>query len=137
VSPSIKKPQLRRTEETAPPEPTGIPTDPPADTALDLALWETVKDSSDVEEFLHYLQRFPDGAFAEIARDRITALSEAPSEPSQVAAPAVDADTVVELTFWESVRDSDNPDMYEAYLEKYPDGEFVPLAKVRLEELRQ
>jgi adenylate cyclase len=125
-------------EETAPPETPGIPTDPPANnTALDLGLWETVKDSSDVEEFLHYLQRFPDGEFAEIARDRITALSQAPSEPSQVAAPAVDAGTAVELTFWESVRDSDNPDMYEAYLEKYPDGEFVPLAKVRLEELRQ
>jgi hypothetical protein len=27
--------------------------------------------------------------------------------------------------------------MYEAYLEKYPNGEFVPLARVRLEELRQ
>jgi hypothetical protein len=26
--------------------------------------------------------------------------------------------------------------MYEAYLEKYPNGEFVPLAQVRLEELR-
>jgi adenylate cyclase len=49
----------------------------------------------------------------------------------------VDADTAVELTFWESVRDSDNPDMYEAYLEKYLDGEFVPLAKVRLDKLRQ
>ena len=52
-------------------------------------------------------------------------------------ASAVDADTPVELSFWESVRVSDNPDMYEAYLEKYPNGEFVPLAKVRLEELRQ
>jgi adenylate cyclase len=125
-------------EETAPPEIPGIPTDPPAKSrALDFALWETVKDGSDVEEFLRYLQRFPDGEFAEIARDRITALSQAPSEPSQVAAPAVDADTAVELTFWGSVRASDNPDMYEAYLEKYPDGEFVPLAKVRLEELRQ
>jgi adenylate cyclase len=125
-------------EETAPTEPTGIPTDPPADsTALDLALWETVKDSGDVEGLLHYLQRFPEGEFAEIARDRITALSEGPLEPSEIAVPAVDADTAVELTFWESVRDSDNPDMYEAYLEKYPDGEFVPLAKVRLEELRQ
>jgi adenylate cyclase len=119
-------------------EPTGIPTDPPADrTSLDLALWQTVKDSGDVEEFLHYLQRFPEGELAEIARDRITALSEGPSEPSEIAVPALDADTAVELTFWESVRDSDNPDMYEAYLEKYPDGEFVPLAKVRLEELRQ
>jgi hypothetical protein len=27
--------------------------------------------------------------------------------------------------------------MYEAYLEKYPNGEFVPLAKVRLEELHK
>jgi adenylate cyclase len=54
-----------------------------------------------------------------------------------VVASAVDADTAVELSFWESVRVSDNPDMYEAYLEKYPNSEFVPLARVRLEELRQ
>jgi adenylate cyclase len=124
-------------EDTAPPQPPGIPTDPPDSTALDLAMWETVSDSGDVEGFLHYLQRFPEGEFAEIARDRITALSQAPPQTPQVVAPAVDADTAVELSFWESVRVSDNPDMYEAYLEKYPNGEFVPLAKVRLEELRQ
>ena len=124
-------------EETAPQQPPGIPTDPPDSTALDLAMWETVSDSGDVEGFLHYLQRFPEGEFAEIARDRITALSQAPSQTPQVVASAVDADTAVEVSFWESVRVSDNPDMYEAYLEKYPNGEFVPLAKVRLEELRQ
>ena len=126
-------------EETAPPQPHGTPTDPPAadSTALDLAMWETVSDSGDVEGFLHYLQRFPEGEFAEIARDRITALSQAPPPTPEVVAPAVDADTAVELSFWESVRVSDNPDMYEAYLEKYPNGEFVPLAKVRLAELRQ
>jgi hypothetical protein len=126
-------------EETAPPQPHRIPTDPPAadSTALDLAMWETVSDSGDVEGFLHYLQRFPEGEFAEIARDRITALSQAPPSTPQVVAPAVDADTAVELSFWESVRASDNPDMYEAYLEKDPNGEFVPLAKVRLAELRQ
>ena len=124
-------------EDTAPPQPPGIPTDPPDSTALDLAMWETVSDSGDVEGLLHYLQRFPEGEFAEIARDRITALSQAPPQTPQVVAPAVDADTAVELSFWESVRISDNPDMYEAYLEKYPNGEFVPLAKVRLAELRQ
>jgi adenylate cyclase len=122
-------------EELAPPQPSGIPTEPPAaeSTALELAMWETVSSSGDVEAFLHYLQRFPAGEFAEIARDRITALSHTP----QVVAPAVEADTAIELSFWESVRTSDNPDMYEAYIEKYPNGEFVPLAKVRLEELRQ
>jgi hypothetical protein len=126
-------------EETAPPQPPGIPSESRAaeSTTLDLAMWETVSDSNDVEGFLHYLDRFPEGEFAEIARNRITALSQAPSEMPQIVVPAVDADTAVELSFWESVRVSDNPDMYEAYLEKYPNGEFVPLAKVRLEELRQ
>jgi adenylate cyclase len=33
------------------------------------------------------------------------------------------------------MKDSDNPDMFRAYLERYPDGAFAPLAKVRLEEL--
>ena len=126
-------------DTTPPPQPPGIPTDPPAadNTALDLAMWETVNDSNDVEGFLHFLQRFPEGEFAAIARNRITALSEGPNQTSQAVAPAVDADAAVELSFWESVTVSDNPAMYDAYLKKYPDGEFVPLAKVRLEELRR
>ena len=33
------------------------------------------------------------------------------------------------------MKDSDNPDMFRAYLERYPDGAFAPLAKVRLGEL--
>jgi class 3 adenylate cyclase len=125
-------------EEAAPPQPPGIPTEPRADEGtLDLAMWETASESSDVEGFLHYLQRFPQGEFAAIARDRITALSHPRPQTPIVVAPVADADTAVELTFWESVRASDNPNMYEAYLEKYPNGEFVPLAKVRLEELGQ
>jgi adenylate cyclase len=125
-------------EEIAPPQPAGIPTDSrDADSpALDLAMWETVSGSGNVESLLHYLQRFPGGEFAEIARGRIAALSQVRPEAPQVVAPAVEADIAVELSFWESVRASDNPDMYKAYLEKYPDGEFVPLAKLRLQELR-
>ena len=41
---------------------------------------------------------------------------------------------MVELAFWESVRESDNPTMYEAYLDS--DGEFAALARARLDELR-
>ena len=48
-------------------------------------MWETVSDSNDVEGFLHYLERFPEGEFAEIARNRITALSQPPSETPQIA----------------------------------------------------
>jgi adenylate cyclase len=39
------------------------------------------------------------------------------------------------LSFWESVRGSDNPALIQAYLEKYPEGEFSPLAHIRVDEL--
>jgi len=45
-------------------------------------------------------------------------------------------DREAELSFWESVRESDNPASLQAYLEKYPDGEFKSLAEIRLSELR-
>ena len=41
----------------------------------------------------------------------------------------------VELLFWESVRNSDNPSSLRAYLEKYPDGDFRVLAEIQLNEL--
>jgi len=41
-----------------------------------------------------------------------------------------------ELSFWESVRDSDQPQELEAYLKTYPDGTFAPLARLRLERLK-
>ena len=97
--------------------------------AVDLAMWQAVSASERVEEFLHYLERFPEGEFAGIARERIAALS----APTSTTLPK---ETAVELSFWDSVKDSDNRAMFEAYLEKYPDGEFVALARVKLAELR-
>ena len=44
-------------------------------------------------------------------------------------------DREIELAFWESVRESANPALIEAYLQKYPKGEFSTLAEIRLGEL--
>lgn len=41
----------------------------------------------------------------------------------------------VELTFWQSVRDSNDVNAYRSYLNKYPDGEFADLARMRVLEL--
>jgi class 3 adenylate cyclase len=100
-------------------------------TAVDLAMWRAASSSDRVQEYLAYLERFPAGEFAALARERIAALSEAPSEPASVT-----ADAAVELSFWESVKGSTNPALYEAYLAKYPEGNFVLLAKAMLDELR-
>ncbi len=52
--------------------------------------------------------------------------SPAPSEPGRAA---------LELEFWNSIKDSDNPADYQAYLETFPSGTFSRLARNRLTEL--
>jgi hypothetical protein len=42
----------------------------------------------------------------------------------------------IEVTFWNSVKDSDDRLAFEAYLKKYPDGEFKELAELRLSRFR-
>jgi adenylate cyclase len=41
----------------------------------------------------------------------------------------------VDLLFWESIKDGDKAAMFEAYLEKFPEGEFRSLAEIRLADL--
>ena len=118
----------------SPTEPDGLPMGTVDDgtVRLDHAMWQTVSGSDRVEEYLHYLEQFPEGEFAALARDRIAALSQAKLPTS-----AIPADTAIELSFWDSVKDSDNPALYQAYLEKYPEGNFASLATAKLEELEQ
>ncbi|MDE0390693.1 MAG: SUMF1/EgtB/PvdO family nonheme iron enzyme [Rhodospirillales bacterium] len=40
-----------------------------------------------------------------------------------------------ELLFWESVKDSQNPEELQAYLDRYPEGTYAVLARSRLKEL--
>ncbi len=61
----------------------------------------------------------------------------------EVPAPAAAADKAeaqptqqAELLFWESIKDSTNPAMFQAYLKRYPNGEFVELAEAKLAELQ-
>jgi hypothetical protein len=57
----------------------------------------------------------------------------APSErsPAQPSPP----DSAAEIAFWNSIKDSRRPEEFSAYLEKFPNGAFVPLAKGRLSQL--
>ena len=45
------------------------------------------------------------------------------------------AEVEIELAFWNSVKDSDQRAMFEAYLEKYPEGEFRSLAEISIARL--
>jgi adenylate cyclase len=97
--------------------------------ALELALWDSVKDGSPAE-LESYLEQYPEGTFASLAQTRLEAapLSPAPAPPTaeEVAADALD------LAFWNSVKDSNRPEELEAYLEQHPNGHFAGLARARL-----
>jgi class 3 adenylate cyclase len=97
---------------------------------FELAFWESIKDSEDPAEFTAYLEKYPGGAFAVLAETRLKALREQEAEAGRE--PQADE---VELAYWDSVKYSDNAEMFRAYLERYPEGAFAPLAKVRLDEL--
>jgi len=117
--------------EQAEPTAAPAPVSEPDLVTVELAFWESIKESTDPAEFAAYLEQYPEGSFAALAEARRQALTEAQAAP---APENPEADTT-ELTFWDSVKDSDNPAMYTAYLEKYPDGSFATLAKVRIDEL--
>jgi peptidoglycan hydrolase-like protein with peptidoglycan-binding domain len=60
--------------------------------------------------------------------------SQPPPTPPSAPAPAGTAAAAVdpyELAFWDSIKDSDNPADYRAYLQTYPQGRFAALARVR------
>ena len=40
------------------------------------------------------------------------------------------------MTFWDSIKNSDDPEEFAAYLKKYPAGEFAGLARIRLRKLQ-
>ncbi|MBV9685635.1 MAG: adenylate/guanylate cyclase domain-containing protein [Alphaproteobacteria bacterium] len=102
--------------------------------ALELAFWESVKDGSPAE-IESYLDRFPEGTFAALAKTRLDAALSPESIPDPATATSelsADSEAALELAFWESVKDG-TPAELETYLEKYPEGTFASLARARLE----
>jgi class 3 adenylate cyclase len=135
VRSSTDEPTLKPSDGAAAPasSPAEQHADDPAE--FELAFWESIKDSKDPAEFEAYLEQYPSGAFTALAEARLQALLQEQAAPAETAATDPDV-SAVELAFWDAVKDSDNPEMHEAYLERYPDGAFAALAKVRLTELR-
>ncbi|MDP6953234.1 MAG: caspase domain-containing protein, partial [Alphaproteobacteria bacterium] len=79
----------------------------------------------------------PDFYIVPPARD--TAVTTPP--PQIVVTPPVDPGisaserAALERTFWESIQDSDDATLFQAYIDQYPNGVFVVIAKRRLEAL--
>ncbi len=85
-------------------------------------------------------------AFVADIRQAIGDQSDVATAPAQPAAPIVSApasadpssdDASIETTFWNSIEDETDPEDFEAYLKRYPEGHFADLARNRLKKLRR
>ncbi len=97
--------------------------------AVEIEFWDSIKNSIRANEYEAYLEQYPEGSFVALARVRLEAIRE------DAAGMRDPHDRDIERSFWESVRDSDNPALIQAYLQKYPNGEFSALAQIRMGEL--
>ena len=110
------------------------------------ALWQQVRLSKDVQEVEAFVQAYPDGRYTDSAIAKLSGLLAAlEAEKAEQAAAAAEQTKVepspnpdvtgVELAYWALIVSSEDPRDYQAYLEAYPDGQFVALANRRIESL--
>ncbi len=106
-------------------EPVALASDPQA---VEIEFWDQSKQHS-ANDYEAYLEQYPEGGFVALAQGRLEAIKQ---DAVSMRDPH---DREIELSFWESVRESDNAKLIQAYLEKYPNGEFSALAQIRIGEL--
>ncbi len=97
-----------------------------AEERADLAFWRDTGRGESEQGLIAYLERYPDGLYSDLARERLSVIEE-----EKVAA-AADADR----DLWRQVIEIDSVPAYEEYLNRRPDGAFVNEANARIAELR-
>jgi tetratricopeptide (TPR) repeat protein len=94
--------------------------------AIELSYWDTIKNSSNPDDFRAYLDKYPDGQFAALAKSR-----------SNLVRPAGNSNSgdSPEMSYWNAIKDSQNPSDFRSYVTKFPQGLFVELANNRISSL--
>jgi tetratricopeptide (TPR) repeat protein len=91
--------------------------------AIELSYWETIKNSNSPDDFKAYLDKYPDGQFAALAKSRSNFVRP-PGNSTGSDSP--------EMTYWNAIKDSQNPSDFRAYITKFPQGLFIELANNRI-----
>lgn len=109
------------------------------------AFWTSIAESDDPADIEAYLDQYPEGTFAALARRRIARLNSPQPEKEPEKVVIVEKDTRAEqaaatlraeTAFWTSIAQSGSVADFEAYLAQYPNGAFAALAHARIAALR-
>jgi len=85
-------------------------------------LLDTIKSSTSIDDFKSYLERYPQGQFVALAKNRIAAMQPVTNPPRH---PRGDGRWTSGINLLGFDQNSQSADDYRAYLEKYPNGEFA------------
>ncbi|HUS10356.1 MAG TPA: caspase family protein [Pyrinomonadaceae bacterium] len=91
--------------------------------AMELSYWDTIKSSSNPDDFKSYLDKYPDGQFAALAKSRSNLVRPAGNSTSSDSP---------EMLYWNAIKESQNPSDFRTYVTKFPQGLFVELANNRI-----
>ena len=91
----------------------------------DTQYWRDTGRGSSEAGLRAYLDRYPDGLFADVAEARLAEIEAAKRAQAEAA----------ERAFWDDVRVKDTAADYQRYLDRFPNGLFADIAKARIKEL--
>ena len=85
------------------------------------ALWNEVQKGNTADDYDVYLQQYPKGKYAALAKQRVQKLKEETKQQAEAA----------EQGAWQAAERTQTPEGYAAYLASYPSGRYAALAKTR------
>lgn len=113
----------------------GVPT-PSSGSSVEDQYWNAVKSSSNPQDFQSYLNAYPNGQYAALARLKISQLGGAASVASQPQSISQGgSSSTVEQQYWDAVKNSTRAADFQNYLKDYPNGQFVPIARLKISQL--
>ncbi len=108
----------------------------PSEAEKEMVFWDSVKASDDPGVLTAYLDRYPNGVFAGLARAKIKAAAERrriAALPPAVPPPPTTA--AKEEAVWDLIKTSSDPAIFEMFLEKYPNGVNAEAARFKIATL--
>lgn len=102
----------------------------------ELAFWDSIKSGKSIEEYKAYLDTYPSGCFAALARVRARLPAAGDAGGTGTTAPATPAacakQDAADDAFWDSIKSSQDVGDFRAYLDVFPSGCHASQARARV-----
>ena len=93
----------------------------------DYKLWNEIKHSKNVSDYEYYLEEYPNGQFASVAKLKLKQLKRQNTAPNNIA----------DRELWNSVKNSKDFEDFRFYLREFPKGIYASTARLKIRQLER